>query len=154
MSNGVTNAARTRPERVLLYRWVSTNWKVEMKLRLLGHLDEHAIGPKPRLRNLEQAILPQGTALGREASGRLKAAPPAPAEPAVLEGQKSAQDVRKTVTILFTDIVDSSRLSLARDPEALQNLLTRYFGEMSAVILRHGGIVERYIGEARAISQP
>ena len=57
-------------------------------------------------------------------------------------------DVRKTVTILFTDIVDSSRLSLALDPEALRNLLARYFGEMSAVIRRHGGIVEKYIGDA------
>ena len=30
---------------------------------------------------------------------------------------------RKTVTILFADIVDSSRLSLSLDPEALRNLL-------------------------------
>jgi predicted ATPase/class 3 adenylate cyclase len=73
--------------------------------------------------------------------------PPVPAEPAALEAQKSTQDVRKTVTILFTDIVDSSRLSLTLDPEALQNLLTRYFGEMGAVIRRHGGVVERYIGD-------
>lgn len=58
------------------------------------------------------------------------------------------QDVRKTVTILFSDIVDSSRLSLALDPEALQNLLARYFNEMSAVIQRHGGVVEKYIGDA------
>src|SRR5262249_19687123 len=56
--------------------------------------------------------------------------------------------VRKTVTILFVDIVDSSRLSLALDPEALRNLLARYFDELSAVIRRHGGIVERFIGDA------
>jgi predicted ATPase/class 3 adenylate cyclase len=54
---------------------------------------------------------------------------------------------RRTVTILFTDIVDSSRLSLALDPEAVQDLLVRYFEEMSAIIRRHGGIVERYIGD-------
>ena len=38
------------------------------------------------------------------------------------------QEVRKTVTFLFADIVDLSRLSLTLDPEAVQNLLVRYFG--------------------------
>ncbi|TIP96896.1 MAG: adenylate/guanylate cyclase domain-containing protein, partial [Mesorhizobium sp.] len=52
------------------------------------------------------------------------------------------------VTILFADIVDSSRLSLSLDPEALRNLLSRYFGELSAVVQRHGGIVNNYIGDA------
>src|SRR5690349_15657104 len=55
---------------------------------------------------------------------------------------------RKTVTILFADLVDSSRLGRSLDPEALWNLLTRYFDEMSAVVHRHGGIVEKYIGDA------
>jgi len=66
----------------------------------------------------------------------------------VLEARPPTLDARKTVTILFTDIVDSSRLGLALDPEALRNLLARYFGEMSAVVRRHGGIVEKYIGDA------
>src|SRR5262245_42095545 len=61
--------------------------------------------------------------------------------------RKPAQNVRKTVTFLFADIVDSSRLSLTLDPEALQNLLARYFGEMSSIIQRHGGLVERYAGD-------
>jgi predicted ATPase/class 3 adenylate cyclase len=61
--------------------------------------------------------------------------------------RKPAQDVRKTVTILFADIVDSSRLSLTLDPEALRNLLARYFDEMNSIIQRHGGIVEGYAGD-------
>ena len=69
-------------------------------------------------------------------------------EPAGPEARDLALDVRKTVTIVFIDIVDSSRLSLALDPEALRNLLARYFDELSAVIRRHGGVVERYIGDA------
>src|SRR6266850_7420817 len=69
-------------------------------------------------------------------------------KPAVPEARNPALDVRKTVTILFIDIVDSSRLSLTLDPEALRNLLARYFDELSAVIRRHGGVVERYIGDA------
>src|ERR1700722_9137785 len=62
--------------------------------------------------------------------------------------QKPTQDVRKTITILFADIVDSSRLSLTLDPEALGNLLGRYFDEMNSTIHRHGGIVESSAGDA------
>ena len=64
-------------------------------------------------------------------------------KPGVPPARNPAQDVRKTVTILFIDIVNSSRLSLTLDPEALQNLLARYFDELSAVIGRYGGVVER-----------
>ena len=53
---------------------------------------------------------------------------------AVAEVPEPGPDVRKTVTILFIDIVDSSRLSLTLDPEALRNLLARYFGELSAIV--------------------
>ncbi len=61
--------------------------------------------------------------------------------------QQPAQDVRKTITILFADIVNSSRLSLTLDPEALRNLLARYFDEMNSIIQRHGGIVEGSAGD-------
>ncbi len=61
--------------------------------------------------------------------------------------RKPATDVRKTVTFLFADVVDSSRLSLTLDPEALQNLFARYFDRMSSAIRRHGGNVEKFIGD-------
>ena len=64
------------------------------------------------------------------------------------EAWELTPDARKTVTILFADIVDSSRLSVALDPEALRSLLARYFGELSAIVRRHGGFVEKYIGDA------
>ncbi len=73
------------------------------------------------------------------------AAPLAPVGPGA---RPPAPDVRKTVTILFADLVDSSRLSLTLDPEALRNLLARYFDEMSAIVGKHGGTVEKYIGDA------
>ena len=57
-------------------------------------------------------------------------------------------DVRKTVTIVFSDLVDSSRLSRQLDPEAHRNLLAVYFGAMQDAVERHGGIVEKYIGDA------
>ena len=58
------------------------------------------------------------------------------------------QDVRRTVTFLFTDIVNSSKLGLTLDPEALRTLLTRYFSELSAVIVSHGGTIQKYVGDA------
>jgi predicted ATPase/class 3 adenylate cyclase len=94
-----------------------------------------------------------GVTPGRSGSGASAGEQAAEPEPkaTVTAGReperKPAQDVRKTVTIIFADIVDSSRLSLTLDPEAFQNLLARYFGEMNSIIQRHGGIVERYIGD-------
>jgi class 3 adenylate cyclase/tetratricopeptide (TPR) repeat protein len=56
--------------------------------------------------------------------------------------------VRKTVTALFCDIDESVALGERVDPEVLRTVLARYFEEMSAVLERHGGTVEKYIGDA------
>ena len=55
---------------------------------------------------------------------------------------------RKTVTIVFSDLVGSTALGERLDPEALREVLDRYFSEMRACLERHGGIVEKYIGDA------
>ena len=55
---------------------------------------------------------------------------------------------RKTVTVLFSDVVDSTPLGESLDPEQVRALMSRYFGEMRTVIERHGGSVEKYIGDA------
>jgi class 3 adenylate cyclase/tetratricopeptide (TPR) repeat protein len=55
---------------------------------------------------------------------------------------------RKTVTVLFSDVVDSTPLGESLDPEQLRALMSRYFAAMRAVIERHGGSVEKYIGDA------
>lgn len=52
------------------------------------------------------------------------------------------------MTVLFADVVDSTPLGEALDPEQLRSLMTRYFAEMRTVIERHGGSVEKYIGDA------
>ena len=57
-------------------------------------------------------------------------------------------EVRKPVTVLFADLVDSTRMSRQLDPEALRHLLLTYFEQMQAVIERHGGLVEKFIGDA------
>ena len=58
------------------------------------------------------------------------------------------QEVRKTVTIVFSDLKDSTALGERVDAEALHEIKQRYFSAMSAEIARHGGKVEKYIGDA------
>jgi class 3 adenylate cyclase/tetratricopeptide (TPR) repeat protein len=55
---------------------------------------------------------------------------------------------RKTVTVLFADVVDSTPLGESLDPEQVRALMTRYFAAMRVVIERYGGSVEKYIGDA------
>ncbi len=55
---------------------------------------------------------------------------------------------RKVVTVLFCDVVGSTSLGENVDPEALRALLARYFEQMKAIVERHGGSVEKFIGDA------
>jgi class 3 adenylate cyclase/tetratricopeptide (TPR) repeat protein len=59
-----------------------------------------------------------------------------------------ATDVRRVVTVVFADVTGSTSLGERLDPEALRRVMGRYFDEMSAVIDRHGGTVEKFIGDA------
>jgi class 3 adenylate cyclase len=55
---------------------------------------------------------------------------------------------RKIVTILFCDVTGSTALGESLDPEALRAVLGRYFDRMKAIVERHGGTVEKFIGDA------
>ena len=57
-------------------------------------------------------------------------------------------EVRKTVTVIFTDVAEWTSLGEDLDPEALRHVMSRYFAEMRSVIERHGGRVEKFIGDA------
>jgi class 3 adenylate cyclase/tetratricopeptide (TPR) repeat protein len=57
-------------------------------------------------------------------------------------------EARKTVTIVFSDVAGSTSLGDRLDPEALRRVMERYFAEMRSVLERHGGTVEKFIGDA------
>jgi len=58
------------------------------------------------------------------------------------------EEVRKTVTVVFSDLKGSTPLAERLDTEALREVLNQYFNTMRAVLERHGGTVEKYIGDA------
>src|SRR5947209_3035104 len=59
-----------------------------------------------------------------------------------------ARQARKVVTALFCDVTGSTALGEELDPEVLRGVMNRYFAEIRAMIERHGGAVEKFIGDA------
>ncbi|MEP6757995.1 MAG: adenylate/guanylate cyclase domain-containing protein [Actinomycetota bacterium] len=76
-----------------------------------------------------------GSALGGAPAPQLAAA-----EPGVTE--------RRLVSVLFIDLVSFTTLSESRDAEDMRTLMSTYFDTARAVIERHGGVVEKFIGDA------
>jgi class 3 adenylate cyclase len=59
-----------------------------------------------------------------------------------------ATEERKVVTTLFCDLVGFTAMSEAADPEDVDALLGKYFARATKVIESHGGVVEKFIGDA------
>jgi class 3 adenylate cyclase/tetratricopeptide (TPR) repeat protein len=55
---------------------------------------------------------------------------------------------RKVVTILFSDVTGSTSLGEQLDPESLRGVMGRFYDIGRAVVARHGGVVEKFIGDA------
>ena len=62
--------------------------------------------------------------------------------------EQSSERFRKVVTILFSDVVDSTGLGERLDPETLSHVLTDYFEGVKPVVERHGGTLAKFIGDA------
>jgi class 3 adenylate cyclase/tetratricopeptide (TPR) repeat protein len=63
-------------------------------------------------------------------------------------GNEPARDVRKVVTVVFCDLAGYTSTGDELDPEALRALQSRYFEGARAALERHGGTVEKFIGDA------
>jgi class 3 adenylate cyclase len=67
---------------------------------------------------------------------------------AVLPAAEGSRGARKLVTVLFADVVGSTALGEQLDPETMRGAMARYFTAARTVLERHGGTVEKFIGDA------
>jgi class 3 adenylate cyclase/tetratricopeptide (TPR) repeat protein len=63
-------------------------------------------------------------------------------------GADGGEAIRKPVTILVSDVVGSTAVAERMDPESLGQLMMTYFEAMNEILRRHGGVVEKYMGDA------
>jgi class 3 adenylate cyclase len=64
----------------------------------------------------------------------------------ILEG--GGKPRKKDLCILFADIRDFTALSEREDPSRVSGMLNAYFTEWEETVTRHGGTVDKYIGDA------
>src|ERR1700757_1161098 len=67
---------------------------------------------------------------------------------AALVAAPVSRQQRKTVSVLFCDVTGSTALGERLDPESFRQGMRRYFDAARRVIARHGGTVEKFIGDA------
>jgi class 3 adenylate cyclase/tetratricopeptide (TPR) repeat protein len=56
--------------------------------------------------------------------------------------------IRKTVTLVFCDVTGSTSLGESLDPETVRAVMSRYFAVAQGALERHGGTVEKFVGDA------
>jgi adenylate cyclase len=71
----------------------------------------------------------------------------------IFSGQKDVviQTERKKLTIFFSDIQDFTATTERLQPEEITQLLNEYFTEMSKIALKHGGTIDKFVGDAMLI---
>jgi class 3 adenylate cyclase len=60
----------------------------------------------------------------------------------------ASRPARKTVTVVFTDLAGSATLARRLDPESLAVVMARWFDHLRTVLERHGGRVQKFVGDA------
>ena len=88
-------------------------------------------------------LISYAPALGRDDRGQDGHRAP---EQVLHEAEETEQ--RRIVTVLFADLTSSTALAEDMDPEDTRALLGGFFDTMAREIHRHGGTVEKYIGDA------
>ena len=115
--------------------------------------EELGLEPGPGLQQLELAILSRDPTLGLRTQAKATDAtqagrPRPPAERKEPEPSAGLRRERKVITALFCDVTGSSPLGEELDPEVLHAVMTRRFNEVRATIERHGGTVDKVVGDA------
>src|SRR5437773_9027219 len=83
-------------------------------------------------------VLPPATATSEGASAQVEATPTIPHTP---------EAERRQLTVLFCDLVDSTRLSQQLDPEDLRQVVRAYQEAAAEVIQRFEGHIAQYLGD-------
>jgi len=65
----------------------------------------------------------------------------------ILDGGRPISQ-KLTATVLFVDVKGFTSVAEGLEPQQLMDWLNAYLGEMTAVIIQHGGVVNKYIGDA------
>ncbi|MEO8328910.1 MAG: adenylate/guanylate cyclase domain-containing protein, partial [Candidatus Nanopelagicales bacterium] len=86
-----------------------------------------------------------GTAL---ATGSISSVALSTRSQARTSAETPSQAQRRTVSVAFADLVGFTTISQHRDAEETRDLLTRYFDTARVAVERHGGVVEKFIGDA------
>src|SRR5215218_5869544 len=105
--------------------------------------EELGLEPGAELRELERRMLSHDPALEH-----VSAAVPRP-EPATAP-LETAEPIRarRPATVVFADVVESTALGEQLDPESVHRILERYSETATTILERHGGTVEKFIGDA------
>ena len=68
----------------------------------------------------------------------------------IFSGEKDVkiETYRKKLSIFFSDIKDFTSITDSMESEGITSLLNTYFNEMSKIALKHGGTIDKFIGDA------
>jgi class 3 adenylate cyclase/tetratricopeptide (TPR) repeat protein len=103
--------------------------------------EELGLEPGAELRELERRMLSHDPGLEHAPET------PQPATPPRLEAAEPIR-ARRPATVVFADVVDSTAMGEQLDPESVHRILERYSETATAILERHGGTVEKFIGDA------
>ena len=103
--------------------------------------EELGLEPGAELRELERRMLSHDPKLEHAAETLQPVVPPR------LEAAEPIR-ARRPATVVFADVVDSTAIGEQLDPESVHRILERYSETATTIVERHGGTVEKFIGDA------